>query len=691
HLAELFILGSSPEALVLLRIKSMLSMPISNLEAATNGLHCFKFQNEESLRIDRNFAECYGNTTNAWKEPGNIALAIHYCLVAIEAFGHSPEGKIGMYTRFIEFANYRIPLSKFLLCVLEYYQIKLSQLSVIGAAKVSHFEIMCRALGRIPTMVCPLYTSWFSDTSVVKDPLSVDEVVDLPCVELLNENRTLIRKYPETFLCLVGLSRSFIETDVRPTLLHDNDEEIGLLDFVKFVDPFKVKVGERTLAENKVSLITENEDKRKKRVAFVSGSPPMKKAKTEGIVISDSRPSTAEDVTSSSVTPTSERVLEDALHDNVRTRPPSSRFVVLSSGSADTDIPATSQVVSLVSSSQASVSVLVTESAGDGRPLSAPELETETLSTTPSQGSSADDFYNPIICHSFLDHVTPLGYWAALRNQGYVGDAEVVELKAKLEKSESEAAEVEELRKRVSDLEAMVAVKVGEAASLTTQNASLERLFPPWNWNVMDAAERRFAERAAELDARIADLRRDMDNDLYPHMLTAIVGRRWVVWHDFRLAGLEAGVVHGKAGRSLTQIKAYDPEVEGKYVAAVSEFEGVSFHLLDDLESLKDSPLALIMSALILKDGQDREMLLSDAIPAIRQSAERRGLCPPSSSALGGTSGSVPSHDSSLGVMDYQVSTLVLSGDGGPTNPPPVAQPHDDLFDTSVLDKSGDV
>ncbi|GJR72388.1 hypothetical protein Tco_0084753 [Tanacetum coccineum] len=64
----------------------------------------------------------------------------------------SPEGKIGMYTRLIEFANYRIRLSKFLLCVIEYYQINLSQLSVIGAAKVSHFEIMCHALGRIPTV-----------------------------------------------------------------------------------------------------------------------------------------------------------------------------------------------------------------------------------------------------------------------------------------------------------------------------------------------------------------------------------------------------------------------------------------------------------------------------------------------------------------------------------------------------------
>ncbi|GKG45313.1 hypothetical protein Tco_0495391, partial [Tanacetum coccineum] len=48
-----------------------------------------------------------------------------------------------------------------------------------------------------------------------------------------------------------------------------------------------------------------------------------------------------------------------------------------------------------------------------------------------------------------------------------------------------------------------------------------------------------------------------------------------------------------------------------------------------------------------------------------------------------------PLHDSSLSVADYQVSTLVLSGDGGSAKPH-VIQPHDDLFDTFVLDKSGD-
>ncbi|GJV13457.1 hypothetical protein Tco_1354998, partial [Tanacetum coccineum] len=302
-----------------------------------------------------------------------------------------------MYTRFIELANYRVPLSKFLHCVLEYYQINISQLSVIGVAKVSHFEIMYRALGRIPTMgtfrrfyVNSIGNGWLSfskrgsaddpccyskifdtGTSVVMDPLPVDEAVDIPCVELLNENRTRIRKYPETFLCFVGLIRSFTETDVLPLCyMIIMRVEMGLLDFVKSADPFKVKVGERNLAENEVLLITETEDrvispslqtnslvdhtiqdelnvnsgKRRKRVAFVSGSPHAKKTQTKGIVISDSRPSTVgkspsalrrlirqgeqaatgfrsaaavtKDVTSFSVTPTLERALEDDPYDN---------------------------------------------------------------------------------------------------------------------------------------------------------------------------------------------------------------------------------------------------------------------------------------------------------------------------------------------------------------------------------------
>nr|GEX92965.1 hypothetical protein [Tanacetum cinerariifolium] len=82
--------------------------------------------------------------------------------------------------------------------------IDLAQLSIIGATKLS-----------IP---------WFNDASVIRDPLPIDDVVNFPCVELLDDN------------------------------------QMGLLDFVKSANPFKVKIGERTLVENEVSLLAQTED-----------------------------------------------------------------------------------------------------------------------------------------------------------------------------------------------------------------------------------------------------------------------------------------------------------------------------------------------------------------------------------------------------------------------------------------------
>lgn len=41
-------------------------------------------KNEEALTIDSQFAECYGNMANAWKEKGNIDLAIQFYSIAIK-------------------------------------------------------------------------------------------------------------------------------------------------------------------------------------------------------------------------------------------------------------------------------------------------------------------------------------------------------------------------------------------------------------------------------------------------------------------------------------------------------------------------------------------------------------------------------------------------------------------------------
>nr|GFA05192.1 transposase (putative), gypsy type [Tanacetum cinerariifolium] len=192
-------------------------------------------------------------------------------------------------------------------------------------------------------------------------------------MEKLNGNRTLIRRYPEAFLCLVGLSHSFVDVDSRPTLLGPDDDDMGLLDFVKSADPFKVKVGKRTLDE-------ENTGKKKRKVVFNDGTPPVKWARASDVVSSEPKPTTtdkspaviqklisqngqldapsrsvaphAEEFVSSFVTPTSDRDYQDestsADGKNVRTHPPSQRFIVLSSSSEPTDTFVSSKVSSPV-------------------------------------------------------------------------------------------------------------------------------------------------------------------------------------------------------------------------------------------------------------------------------------------------------------------------------------------------------
>ncbi|GKD85322.1 hypothetical protein Tco_1356476 [Tanacetum coccineum] len=216
-----------------------------------------------------------------------------------------PEGKIGMYTNFFEFANFRIPISQFLFDILGYYQIHLSQLSVIGAAKVSHFEINCRVLNIIPTVnlfrvfYVPSYNSgWMSfskrpgkntpqcytkpldslknwnnrffwvdekvfptvvawRTAATKDDKPQANTYSVVDVATLDTHRTPFQKQPEELLCLVGLSRNFfLHDDEYPTFLNDNDQEMDLFNLIKAPNPTKVKTGTRQRAAHEVPLMT---------------------------------------------------------------------------------------------------------------------------------------------------------------------------------------------------------------------------------------------------------------------------------------------------------------------------------------------------------------------------------------------------------------------------------------------------
>nr|GFB00113.1 hypothetical protein [Tanacetum cinerariifolium] len=115
----------------------------------------------------------------------------------------------------------------------------------------------------------------------------------------------------------------------------------------------------------------------------------------------------------------------------------------------------------------------------------------------------------------------------------------------------------------------------------------------------------RVEKRCAKIDAHLDALSIDFDEELYPHMLTAIACRRWVIGYGLRLAvmkcgestklrqvftnvvsagiakgmseGLKYGVEHRNANLDLEDIEAYDPEADVKYVAAL--------HALRDLKT----------------------------------------------------------------------------------------------------------
>ncbi|GJR03895.1 hypothetical protein Tco_0526879 [Tanacetum coccineum] len=152
-----------------------------------------------------------------------------------------PAGKIGLYTRFFDYANFRLPLSTFLVDILRHFRINISQLSVIGAAKVSHFEILCRVYGIIPTV--GLFRCFYVN-SKKNGWMSFSKRSDNAPITLLCPSP--FRKFPEAFMCLVGLSRYYpLDEETYPRFLHKNGEDMDIFVFIYTPDPTKVKIVER--------------------------------------------------------------------------------------------------------------------------------------------------------------------------------------------------------------------------------------------------------------------------------------------------------------------------------------------------------------------------------------------------------------------------------------------------------------
>ncbi|GJZ19673.1 hypothetical protein Tco_0556263 [Tanacetum coccineum] len=213
---------------------------------------------------------------------------VHPQLPSSDATMHErPAGKVGMYTRFFDYANYRIPFSTFFVSVLTHFRIPFSQLSVFGSAKVSHFEILCRVCNINPSVglfryfythnykngwfgftkrpnVRACYSKnldsvknwndhffwvdefvvpanarfgWFSGTNIVKDRAPAPSEYNVEHVNTLIAQASPFLRFPEEFLCWVGIS------------------QMDLNAFIRTADPRKVRIVERARAENERPIV----------------------------------------------------------------------------------------------------------------------------------------------------------------------------------------------------------------------------------------------------------------------------------------------------------------------------------------------------------------------------------------------------------------------------------------------------
>ncbi|GJS73103.1 hypothetical protein Tco_0705944 [Tanacetum coccineum] len=216
-----------------------------------------------------------------------------------------PAGKVGVYTRIFDVCGYRIPFTKFFMAVLKYFRVHISQLSPFGAARVSHFEVLTRVLDLSPsvTVFRAFYTRTFSDglfsfakrstsapSCFPKPPDSIKNWADhffwvdscvfpisVPLytggvlekdpaphltarqeqtVKLLDSHKAPFRRYPECFLCLVGLSPYYpFDDNSYPAFERPDGTDMGLLDFIKTADPRKVRAVEVQKGDDQVTLL----------------------------------------------------------------------------------------------------------------------------------------------------------------------------------------------------------------------------------------------------------------------------------------------------------------------------------------------------------------------------------------------------------------------------------------------------
>nr|GEZ61461.1 hypothetical protein [Tanacetum cinerariifolium] len=212
-----------------------------------------------------------------------------------------------------------------------------------------------------------------------------------------------------------------------------------------------------------------------------------------------------------------------------------------------------------------------------------------------SQGGSLLD--TPEACQDLVDHAAPPGYFFELRhmhNDDFLGQyninlarqvamgsqlrlrfeqeakllrksiAQVASREQRIQAQESEIKNLEALLETEVDMKRAAEEKsVGLSQELERMRAQFSELQAAFE-DYKRQQDQMVEQRCAEMDVCLDAISIDFDEELYPHMLTAIAGRRWVIGH---------GLCHAtmKCAKSLEMRQAFTDVVSAGIAKGISE------------------------------------------------------------------------------------------------------------------------
>nr|GEV84996.1 hypothetical protein [Tanacetum cinerariifolium] len=110
----------------------------------------------------------------------------------------------------------------------------------------------------VDSFACPASFPWHTGKNVSRDPFPKSTEFNADDYAIIVARPASFRKFPEPFLCLIGMSRNYtLDEDTYRTFLHDDGTGGCFLTYIVqlVADPIKVKVGEPKCAEGEARLL----------------------------------------------------------------------------------------------------------------------------------------------------------------------------------------------------------------------------------------------------------------------------------------------------------------------------------------------------------------------------------------------------------------------------------------------------